>query len=40
MVCFCGCEEFEKNPNGKILGCVKCHHGKQNHDEDFKTVQR
>ena len=28
---FCGCEEFVKNPNGKIMGCVKCNHGRQNH---------
>ena len=26
MACFCGCEEFEKNPDGKIMGCVKCNH--------------
>ena len=22
MTCFCGCEEFEKNPNGQFVGCV------------------
>ena len=33
MTCFCGCDEFEKDPNGRILGCVKCTHGRQNHEE-------
>ena len=32
MTCFCGCDEFEKDPNGRILGCVKCTHGRQNHE--------
>ena len=22
MACFCGCDEFKKNPDGKIMGCV------------------
>jgi len=22
MTCFCGCNDFEKNLNGQILGCV------------------
>ena len=40
MACFCGCEDFEKDPNGKILGCVKCTHGRQNHDEEFRESAR
>tara|TARA_B100001750_G_scaffold2244_1_gene1845 strand:+ start:469 stop:705 length:237 start_codon:yes stop_codon:yes gene_type:complete len=40
MACFCGCEDFEKDPNGKILGCVKCTHGRQNHDEEFREAAR
>jgi len=22
MACFCGCNDFEKNPNGQKVGCV------------------
>ena len=33
-------KNFEKNPNGKILGCVKCNHGRQNHDEEFRASAR
>jgi len=22
MACFCGCENFEKNPNGQFVACV------------------
>ena len=40
MACFCGCNEFEKDPNGRILGCVKCTHGRQNHDEEFREAAR
>ena len=40
MTCYCGCENFEKNPDGKILGCVKCDHGRQNHDEEFRASAR
>ena len=29
MACFCGCENFEKNPNGQFVACVKCGHGRQ-----------
>ena len=29
MACFCGCETFEKHVDGKIVGCVKCNHGRQ-----------
>ena len=36
MTCFCGCEEFEKNPNGQFVGCVKCGHGLQNHDTKYR----
>ena len=21
MACFCGCKDFEKNPNGQYVGC-------------------
>ena len=40
MACFCGCNEFEKDPNGRILGCIKCTHGRQNHDEEFREAAR
>ena len=40
MACFCGCEEFVKNPNGKIMGCVKCNHGRQNHDNEWRESAR
>jgi len=26
MACFCGCETFEKNPDGFKIGCMKCGH--------------
>ena len=40
MACFCGCDNFEKNPNGQFLACVKCGHGRQNHDEEFRASAR
>ena len=40
MACFCGCETFEKHPEGKIVGCVKCHHGRQNHDDEWREAAR
>ena len=40
MTCFCGCEEFVKSPNGKIMGCVKCNHGRQNHDNEWRESAR
>ena len=40
MVCFCGCESFEKDPNGFKAGCVKCKHGAQNHDSEFREATR
>ena len=40
MACFCGCEVFENDPDGKILGCVKCNHGRQNHEEEFRDAAR
>jgi hypothetical protein len=40
MVCFCGCENFEKDPNGFKAGCVKCNHGAQNHDTEFREASR
>ncbi|MDE1769746.1 MAG: hypothetical protein WCC55_08365 [Nitrosotalea sp.] len=36
MTCFCGCETFVKDSNGFKVGCVKCNHGAQNHEESFK----
>ncbi len=36
MTCFCGCESYIKDPNGFKIGCVKCSHGPQNHEESFK----
>ena len=40
MACFCGCETFEKHPDGKIVGCVKCNHGRQNHDDEWRAAAR
>ena len=40
MTCFCGCEEFVKNSDGKIMGCVKCNHGRQNHDNEWRESAR
>ena len=36
MACFCGCEDYVKNSDGFKVGCVKCNHGPQNHEESFK----
>ena len=36
MTCFCGCETYVKDANGFKVGCVKCDHGPQNHEESFK----
>ncbi|MDE1726141.1 MAG: hypothetical protein KGH89_02615 [Thaumarchaeota archaeon] len=36
MTCFCGCETYVKDSNGFKVGCVKCSHGPQNHEESFK----
>ncbi|MGI0026440.1 MAG: hypothetical protein ACREAD_01175 [Nitrosopumilaceae archaeon] len=36
MTCFCGCETYVKDANGFKVGCVKCSHGPQNHEESFK----
>ena len=40
MACFCGCNDFEKNPNGQYVGCVKCGHGRQNHDDKYRESAR
>ena len=40
MACFCGCDGFKKNPDGKIMGCVKCKHGRQNHDDEWRESAR
>ena len=40
MTCFCGCKDFEKNPNGQMIGCVKCGHGLQNHDDKYRESAR
>ena len=40
MACFCGCNNFEKNPNGQKVGCVKCGHGRQNHDDKYRESAR
>ena len=40
MTCFCGCDDFEKNPNGQMVGCVKCGHGRQNHDDKYRESAR
>lgn len=36
MTCFCGCETYVKDSDGFKIGCVKCNHGPQNHEESFK----
>ena len=40
MACFCGCETYEKNEDGFKIACVKCNHGPQNHDEEFRASAR
>ena len=40
MACFCGCETFEKNQDGFKMGCMKCGHGPQNHDDAFREAAR
>ena len=40
MACFCGCETYEKDSNGFKIACVKCGHGPQNHDEEFRAAAR
>jgi len=40
MTCFCGCNDFEKNPNCQKVGCVKCGHGRQNHDDKYRESAR
>jgi len=40
MTCFCGCETYEKDPNGFKVGCVKCNHGPQNHNDEYRNTSR
>ena len=40
MACFCGCETYEKNPDGFKIGCMKCGHGSQNHEDAFRATAR
>lgn len=40
MVCFCGCPRYEASPNGFRIGCVRCSHGPQNHDDEFRKSAR
>ena len=40
MGCFCGCETYQKDENGFKMACVKCGHGPQNHDEEFRAAAR
>ncbi len=40
MACFCGCETFEKNPDGFKIGCMKWGHGPQNNDDEFRNYAR
>lgn len=40
MACFCGCEIYQRDSNGFKVGCVKCGHGPQNHDEEFRSAAR
>jgi Zn ribbon nucleic-acid-binding protein len=37
MACFCGCETYEKNEDGFKIACVKCGHGPQNHNDEFRN---
>ena len=40
MACFCGCKEYVKSSNGKIMGCVNCNHGRQNHSDEWRATSR
>ena len=40
MACFCGCETYQKNDNGFKIACVKCGHGPQNHDDEYRAAAR
>jgi hypothetical protein len=40
MACFCGCETYEKNDDGFKIACVKCGHGSQNHDDEYREAAR
>ena len=40
MACFCGCETYEKNDDGFKIACVKCGHGPQNHDDEYRFAAR
>ena len=40
MACFCGCESHEKDADGFKIACVKCGHGPQNHDDEFRAAAR
>jgi hypothetical protein len=40
MACFCGCETYEKNDDGFKIACVKCGHGSQNHDDEYRESAR
>ena len=40
MACFCGCETYQKNENGYNIACVKCGHGPQNHDDEYRAAAR
>jgi len=37
---FCGCETYEKHDDGFKISCVKCGHGAQNHDDEFRDSAR
>ena len=40
MVCFFLFYTYEKDANGFKVACVKCGHGPQNHDEEFRASAR
>ncbi len=40
MTCFCGCETYQKDSDGFKIGCVKCGHGPQNHEKEFRDSAR
>ena len=37
---FVDVKNLKKNPDGKIVGCVNCNHGRQNHDNEWRESAR